>query len=69
MRIVVDRDRCIGAGQCVRVADELFDQSDDDGIVLLLKQTPAAESEEAAREAVQLCPSQAIWIGAEVGQS
>lgn len=69
MKIVVDKDRCIGAGQCVRVADELFDQSEDDGIVLLLNENPPAESEEAAREAVQLCPSQAIWIAAEVGRS
>ena len=64
MRVQADRDVCIQAGNCVMVADSLFDQ-DDDGIVVVLvdpdSQVPA-EEEDKAREAVKLCPSQALTI-------
>ena len=40
-KVHVDEDKCIGAGQCVRIAPEIFDQRDD-GIVILLDPTPAA---------------------------
>lgn len=64
MKITADRDVCIQAGNCVMVADTLFDQ-DDDGIVVLLvdpdSQVPA-DLEGKAREAVKLCPSQALTI-------
>ncbi len=62
-RIVVAPDRCIGAGQCVLVDPEAFDQSDEDGLVVLLKET--AETGEAlarAREAVQVCPSRTLSL-------
>ncbi|MFF0087030.1 ferredoxin [Streptomyces canus] len=29
MRIDVDADRCVGAGQCVMAAPKVFDQNDD----------------------------------------
>lgn len=60
--VVVDEIRCIGAGQCVMVAPELFDQRDEDGIVVLLRPTPRAEELPAAREAAALCPSSAIRL-------
>jgi len=57
----VDEDKCIGAGQCVLRAPKVFDQRED-GIVILLDATPAAQSHEAARKAADACPSQAITI-------
>ena len=36
VRVIADRDRCIGAGQCVLSAPDVFDQSDDDGRVVIL---------------------------------
>ena len=64
MKVHADRDVCIQAGNCVMAADTLFDQ-DDDGIVVVLvgpgSQVPADE-EDKAREAVRLCPSQALTI-------
>ncbi|GAA1719231.1 ferredoxin [Fodinicola feengrottensis] len=68
MRIVADRERCIGAGQCVRVAPELFDQDESEGIVVVLRENPPPELAEAATEAAQLCPSQAIAIAAALSQ-
>ncbi|GAB2714584.1 ferredoxin [Nocardia thraciensis] len=56
----MDRERCIGSGMCVMTAPEVFDQSDEDGRVLLLDSTPASDRDAAVREAVLLCPSDAI---------
>ncbi|ATY09912.1 ferredoxin [Amycolatopsis sp. AA4] len=62
MKVVVDQSRCVGAGQCVLVAPEVFDQRDDDGIVVLLQENPAAELHAQAKEAAQLCPALAIEV-------
>ncbi len=61
MRVRADRDVCIQAGNCVMVADNLFDQDDDGIVVVLVDEIPDGE-EGKAREAVQLCPSQALTI-------
>jgi ferredoxin len=61
MRITADTDRCIGAGQCVLAAGEVFDQ-DDDGIVTVLTPEPDASTVDAVRQAVQICPSGAIAL-------
>ncbi|HUR07920.1 MAG TPA: ferredoxin [Nonomuraea sp.] len=62
MRVVADRERCIGAGQCVLTLPEFFDQSDEDGRVLLLKEEPAKEEIVGVRQAVRLCPMHAISL-------
>lgn len=62
MRIVVDKDRCIGSGQCVLTQPEVFDQGEDDGLVVLLTEEPSSETEDSVREAVRLCPSQALSV-------
>jgi ferredoxin len=60
MRITIDESRCIAAGQCVLNAPELFDQRDEDGIVVLLDANPPEAEQPAARLAAQLCPAQVI---------
>lgn len=62
MRIEVDHGRCVGSGMCALTAPELFDQSSDDGRVLLLAERPAEDSAKAARQAVALCPSGALSL-------
>lgn len=61
MRVLVDENKCCGAGQCVLVAPKVFDQRDD-GIVILLEATPPKELHAAVREAVQVCPGAAIAV-------
>lgn len=61
MRIVADREVCIGAGVCVMSTEAVFDQ-DDDGLVVLLTDDVAAENEADVRKAVQLCPSGALTL-------
>ncbi len=63
VRVVADREVCIGAGMCVMTAEAVFDQ-DDDGIVLVLvDEVPHAE-EVRVRNAVRVCPSGALSFGA-----
>lgn len=61
MKVHADRDVCIQAGNCVMAADSLFDQ-DDDGIVVVLVDDIPDDEQDRAREAVKLCPSQALTI-------
>ena len=60
MCIEIDRDRCRGAGLCALHAPELFDQSEDDGLVVLLQDRPGPELHERARLAERLCPNSVI---------
>jgi ferredoxin len=60
MKVAVNTERCIGSGNCVLTAPGIFDQSDDTGTVVLLTENPAQDQEGPAREAVNLCPGQAI---------
>jgi ferredoxin len=60
MKINADTEVCIGAGMCALTAPQVFDQSEDDGTVVLLQPVPPADQEEAARHAVTLCPSGAL---------
>jgi ferredoxin len=60
MKIEADQDKCIGAGQCVLTAPDLFDQRDEDGVVVILEEVPPPGLEEAARNAVALCPAAAL---------
>lgn len=61
MKIEADQDSCITAGNCVMVADALFDQDDDGVVVVLTEDVPEGE-EERAREAVKLCPASALRL-------
>jgi len=65
IRIHVDPQKCVGAGQCVRNVPEVFDQREHDGIVVLLTQTAPDALAPYLKKAVQLCPSQAIQIEPE----
>lgn len=61
MKVHADRDVCIQAGNCVMAADAVFDQ-DDDGIVVVLVDEVPDDELDRAREAVKLCPSQALRL-------
>lgn len=62
MIVRVDPERCCSSGMCVLTAPEVFDQSEEDGTVRLLRRVPLAEQEEAVRDAVDLCPSGAVAL-------
>ncbi|MGW4210290.1 ferredoxin [Lentzea sp. NPDC004789] len=62
MKVTVDQDKCCGAGTCVLLAPDVFDQRDEDGIVVLLDETPSAEQHDIVREAASVCPGVAISV-------
>ncbi|MEV4472445.1 ferredoxin [Nonomuraea sp. NPDC049504] len=62
MKVTVDQDKCCGAGQCVLLAPDVFDQGEDDGIVLLLEAEPPEGLHAAVREAAAVCPAGAIDV-------
>jgi ferredoxin len=71
VKVLADKDVCISAGMCVMSADAVFDQGDDDGIVVLLGDGVSADGDsvdvpadqhDAVREAVKLCPSGALRL-------
>lgn len=59
MRVELDEDRCVGAGQCVLHAAEVFDQSDE-AIGLVLVSEPSEELWDKVRGAADRCPGRAI---------
>ncbi|MEB8337540.1 ferredoxin [Streptomyces endophyticus] len=62
MRISTEEDRCVAAGHCVVAAPEVFDQREDDGVVVLLDPRPPAGVRAAVEEAALLCPAAAIRL-------
>jgi len=59
IRVGIDRDKCVGSGNCVFWAPATFDLGDD-GISVVID--PSGDTEERIRVAVDGCPSKAIWM-------
>ncbi|MEV0145430.1 MULTISPECIES: ferredoxin [unclassified Nonomuraea] len=62
MKVTVDAPKCVAAGQCVMIAPEVFDQREEDGVVVLLEDAPAPELHDAVRESAMVCPAAAIHV-------
>lgn len=58
-RIEVDRDLCMGAGQCITYAPSTFDQ-DDLGVAIVAD--PDGDDGAAIRSAVTFCPTRALTV-------
>jgi ferredoxin len=59
--IDIDRDACIGAGQCALAAPGVFTQ-DDDGLSTLLPGGQDPPGDPMLREAARACPVGAITV-------
>ena len=62
VRIAADREVCIGSGNCVYLAPAVFDQDDEEGLVVLLTAEVGPRDAAAARDAVARCPSGALRV-------
>ena len=62
MKITVDQEMCAASGQCVMTEPEVFDQREEDGVVVLLQENPPDELANAVRQAEHLCPARAITV-------
>ena len=59
LHVEIDRDVCMGSGNCVFQAPGAF-ALDDDGIAVVVD--PAAAPEDSGRTAAARCPSKAITV-------
>ncbi|WP_329124956.1 carboxymuconolactone decarboxylase family protein [Streptomyces sp. NBC_01465] len=61
-QVSISRERCCSSGQCVATAPDVFEQSDEDGLVTLLVDAPGPELAADLRLAAALCPGGAITV-------
>ena len=59
MRIAIDKAKCIGSGNCVLVAPDVFTLNDD-GIVEVLVASPPPEQRDVVEAAMRACPTVSI---------
>ena len=59
MELKINKDKCIGCGQCVSLCEDVFD-FDDDNLAKVVESPVSNENEETATEAMENCPTGAI---------
>ena len=59
LKIIVDRELCIGVGNCVVLAPSIFNLDKDNKAVVL---GPVSVADDVLLEAAESCPEQAIII-------
>lgn len=62
MKIDIDSEKCVAAGVCVLAAPDVFDQNDDDGVVVLLDKQPSPSQLSKVRDAAARCPAAVIRL-------
>ncbi len=60
MEVSIDRDGCIGCGQCTEICPAVFRMAED-GLAEVYA-VPAAAEEDAVREAADSCPVTVIEV-------
>ncbi len=59
MKVVVNKDNCIGCGACEAICPEVF-ALNDDGLSTVIKEEITSELEDNVKEAIEGCPTSAI---------
>ncbi|MER5633902.1 ferredoxin [Streptomyces nitrosporeus] len=62
MRVLADEEKCCAAGQCAVLVPEVFDQDEDDGMVVVLDPRPQERLHHAVLQAVAACPGSALRV-------
>lgn len=62
MRITLDAELCLGYGNCVVEAPDLFDLDPARNQAVVLDPTPEEPMRESAERAVRICPAAALRI-------
>jgi ferredoxin len=62
MRILVDQAKCIGSGNCVLAAPDVFTQDEDDGTVVVIDSEPDASVRAAVEAALETCSTRVITV-------
>ena len=64
MKVRVDRDLCIGVGNCVAYAPTVFELDDENKAVVL---DPSSVDDDTLLEAAESCPENAIIVEDDEG--
>lgn len=59
MKVIVNRDNCIGCGACESIEPSVF-QLDDEGISTVINDNVNNANEETLNDAIDSCPTSAI---------
>jgi ferredoxin len=62
MYVTGDRQVCVGAGECILAAPQVFGQDEDEGLVVVLQAEPGETEREGVEEAAAHCPSGAVRV-------
>lgn len=65
MRIRIDREKCVSAGNCVVTAPTVFRLDDEEKAMLLV---PGSVDEDTLWLAAELCPTEAIILESDEGE-
>ena len=60
MKVKINQEKCISCGSCPSLAPEVF-VFNDEGVAEVIKQDVPKELEEAVKDAIEFCPTQAIY--------
>ncbi|MCL4553732.1 MAG: ferredoxin [Actinobacteria bacterium] len=61
MKAVIDKDRCVGCGECEEYCPEAF-RVDESGIAIFFAEEMGAELYGTIRDCADICPVEAIMI-------
>lgn len=62
MKVTIDESKCVGSGQCVLAAPDLYDQRDEDGVAFPLVLDPDESQRPELEESARICPAAAITV-------
>ena len=61
-KLTIDMDKCLSSGQCAYLQPDLFDVNEEGIPTVLIDAIDDEALTEKAREAIEMCPSQAISL-------
>lgn len=59
MKVIVNKDSCIGCGACAAICEDVFEIGDD-GLCTVKAEEVPADKVDGAKEAIASCPTAAI---------
>ena len=62
MKVCIDPELCTGCGPCVDVCPKVFEMDEEGGLAQVILSEVPAELQDACKEAMDSCPSEAISI-------
>lgn len=59
MKVILNKDACIGCGACAAICDSVF-EIDETGVSKVIKENVDGDEIELVNDAIESCPTEAI---------